>query len=117
MDTARTQHEHGSIVLINDFNSQQRKKEDGEKRWEAVDLVPGFSRRRREKEEEGKMRIGMGVKVKEGVGCLGSGEWAEGGGGGGGGVVCGVGNKLRRCQTGLIIFLMYIFNYKDKLFD
>ena len=84
-DTARTRLGHGSIVLINDFNSQQRKKEDGEKRWEAVDLVPGFSRRRREKEEEGKMRIGMGVKVKEGVGCLGSGEWAEGRGGGGGG--------------------------------
>ena len=31
----RTRLGHVLIVLINDFNSQQRKKEDGEKRWEA----------------------------------------------------------------------------------
>ena len=41
-DTTR----HDSIVLISDFNLQQRRKEERERRWEAegggVPLVPGF---------------------------------------------------------------------------
>ena len=99
---------YGSIVLINNFKSQQRKKEEGERRWEAVEFRWFQTSSRREKGEEGKMRIGMRgldaweggreygsgqgqgvVGVAGGSGLVGSrGKWGcqkKGGGGGGGG--------------------------------
>ena len=55
---------HGLNFLINDFNSQQRKKEERERRWKAMEFRCFQASSRREKGEERKIRIGMGVGVK-----------------------------------------------------
>ena len=57
----RTRLGHDLIILINNFNLQQRKKEDGERKWEAVDLVPGFSIK-----EKGERENGEGRREKRG---------------------------------------------------
>ena len=71
---------HGSIVLINDFNSQQRKKEERERRWKAMEFRCFQDSGRREKGEERKMRIGMGVGVTRRGWVLGEEGESRGGG-------------------------------------
>ena len=52
----------GHGVLISDFNMQQRKKEEGERRWEVegggVPLVPGFLQKREGRRGEDENRDG-----------------------------------------------------------
>ena len=51
-----------SIVLISDFNPQQRRKEEGERRWEAeggeFPLVPSFQQKGEERRGEDENRDG-----------------------------------------------------------
>ena len=128
--------------MISICRSLKKRKGRGDgRRWSpAGSRLPAVGRRgenenrekgegRREKREEGKMGIGMGIGVKGG--------WVLGEGGGsvrrvGWGIVSRwIDELIESCQIGfkhqrgvwiigcinLIIFLMCILNYKDKLFN